>query len=123
MMASREEIGKVKLVARVIEGAQAQGLRALADALKEKLGSAVVALGAGKEKQAVLVLGVTPDLCAKGIDAGKITRQLAALIGGSGGGMPDFAQAGGNKPEGFAQLFAELRGIINKGQSIPGIAE
>jgi alanyl-tRNA synthetase len=123
MMASREEIGKVKLVARVIEGAQAQGLRALADALKEKLGSAVVALGAGKEKQAVLVLGVTPDLCAKGIDAGKITRQLAALIGGSGGGRPDFAQAGGNKPEGFAQLFAELRGIINKGQSIPGIAE
>jgi alanyl-tRNA synthetase len=118
-----EEVNQIKLAAQVIEGAQAQELRALVDGLKQKLGSAIVALGAASQGQAFLVLGVTSDLCAKGIDAGKLIRQLAPLIGGSGGGRQDFAQAGGNKPEGFAQLFAELRGIINKGQSIPGIAE
>ncbi|MDD3345991.1 MAG: DHHA1 domain-containing protein, partial [Candidatus Omnitrophica bacterium] len=59
-----------------------------------------------------LVVALTPDLLERGLDASVLIRQAASEIGGSGGGRPDFAQAGGTKPENFALAFEKLRDII-----------
>jgi alanyl-tRNA synthetase len=76
----------------------ARALRELADLMRQKHGSAVVALGSdlGDNKVALLV-AVTPDLTKK-VKAGDIIKQIAPIVGGSGGGRPDFAQAGGRDP-------------------------
>jgi len=69
-------------------------MRAIVDTLRGKLGSGVVILGAIAEDKAALICGVTKDLTAK-VHAGKLVGQLAATVGGRGGGRPDLAEAGG----------------------------
>ena len=92
------EVGGIKLVTRKVEGVEARALREVADRLRQKHRSCVVALGSvlGDDKVALLV-AVTPDLTAR-VKAGDIIKQIAPIIGGSGGGRPDFAQAGGKNP-------------------------
>jgi alanyl-tRNA synthetase len=70
----------------------------MADALRSKVGSGVVVLGARDGAKVSLIAAVTPDLTAR-IQAGRLVQELAAMVGGSGGGRPDFAQAGGREPE------------------------
>ncbi len=90
------------------------GLRLLADKVKEKLERGMVALGSqdSQQEKAFLVIGVTQDLSSRGLDAGALVRQVSPVIGGSGGGRQDFAQAGGSKPGNFTLAFEELRAII-----------
>jgi alanyl-tRNA synthetase len=87
-------------------------LRILMDMIKAKLSRAVIVLGSQAGGRASLVVGLTQDLCAKGLSAKDIIIQIAPLIGGSGGGRVDFAQAGGTKPENFTLAFEKLRDII-----------
>ncbi len=87
-------------------------LRLLTDALKAKSGKTLVVLGSQEAGKASLVVGVTADLCAKGLSAKNIIAQVAPLIGGSGGGREDFAQAGGSKPENFTLAFDKIKDII-----------
>jgi alanyl-tRNA synthetase len=105
LAAAAVDVGGVKLVAARVDGADAQALREAVDALKGKLGSAVIVLGAPTEEgKVILVAGVTADLTAR-IRAGELVGQVAAQVGGKGGGRPDFAQAGGTEP---AKLDAAL---------------
>ncbi|MBU4418949.1 MAG: alanine--tRNA ligase, partial [Candidatus Omnitrophica bacterium] len=87
-------------------------LRILTDMLKGKLAQAVIALGSQDGSRASLVIGLTADLCAKGLSAKNIIFQVAPLIGGSGGGREDFAQAGGTHPENFILAFEKIKDII-----------
>jgi len=89
-------------------------LRILVDMVKGKLSQAVIVLGSEDGNRASLVVGLTADLCAKGLSAKNIILQVAPLIGGSGGGREDFAQAGGNAPENFALAFDKIKDIIIK---------
>jgi alanyl-tRNA synthetase len=101
------EINGVKLLVARIDGADSQALRATADQLKDKLGSGIVVLGSVEDDKVRLVAGVTRDLCER-FRAGDIIKPVAAAVGGSGGGRPDFAQAGGSEP---AKLDAALAGV------------
>ncbi|NMA01959.1 MAG: alanine--tRNA ligase [Clostridia bacterium] len=74
-------------------------LRSMADIFRDKLGSAVVVLGAKNEDKVNFVATVTKDLIPKGIHAGNIIKEVAKKAGGGGGGRPDMAQAGGKLPE------------------------
>ncbi len=88
-------IGGVAFAARRLDGVPPKDLRGMVDALKQELGSCVVALVAVNEGKAALVVGVTPDLVAR-ISAVDLARAGAAVLGGKGGGgRPEFAQAGG----------------------------
>jgi len=89
-------------------------LRLLADMIKVKLNRAVIALGSQFDGKASLVVGLTQDLCAKGLSAKDIVLQVAPIIGGAGGGREDFSQAGGNAPENFGLAFDKIKDIINK---------
>ncbi len=90
------ELGKVKLLARVVHGVAPKDLRALVDDGKKQLGSGIVAIvGVSEEGKAGLVVGVTADLTAT-YDAVELVRVGAEVLGGKGGGgRPDLAQAGG----------------------------
>jgi alanyl-tRNA synthetase len=92
------EVDGIRVLAREVPAAPAGELRNLADALRAKVGSGVVVLGARDGGKVSLIAAVTPDLTAR-IQAGRLVQELAALVGGSGGGRPDFAQAGGREPE------------------------
>lgn len=88
------EIEGIKVLATQVEGVDAKGLRDMLDQLKNKLGSGVVVLAAVEGDKVSLVAGVTKDLTAK-VKAGDLVRNLAAQLGGKGGGRPDMAQGGG----------------------------
>ena len=66
----------------------------MVDTLRQKLGSGVVVLASADDGKVALIAGVTKDLTPK-VQAGKIVQELAKLVGGSGGGRPDLAEAGG----------------------------
>jgi alanyl-tRNA synthetase len=89
------ETSGVKVVTRKVEGVEARALREMADQMRAKYGSVVVGLGSDLgDNKALLLVAVTPDLAAR-IRAGDIIKQIAPIVGGTGGGRPDFAQAGG----------------------------
>jgi alanyl-tRNA synthetase len=84
----------VSVLVQKIEGLEAGEARGRVDQLKKKIGSGVVVLGSADEGKALLIAGVTADLVAR-LSAAAIIKKIAPLIGGGGGGRPDFAQAGG----------------------------
>ena len=93
-----QEIKGVKVLTRSIASADAKILRALADSLRDKLQSGVVALAGSQEGKVLLLVATTKDVVAKGVHAGNLIREMAKEVGGSGGGKPDMAQAGGTDP-------------------------
>ncbi|MDD2688977.1 MAG: alanine--tRNA ligase [Candidatus Omnitrophica bacterium] len=106
------DIKGIKVIAREIENMDMDLLRKSVDLIKENITTAVIALGSTSKGKAILVMGVTDDLCQRGMDASKLIRDVAKIIGGSGGGRKDFAQAGGDKPQNLAKGFEELKNTI-----------
>jgi alanyl-tRNA synthetase len=88
------EAGGVKVVTRRVEDVDPRALREMADRMRQKYGSAVVAIGSVVDDKVAILVAVTPDLTSR-IKAGEIVKQIAPIVGGTGGGRPDFAQAGG----------------------------
>ncbi|MGD9411137.1 MAG: DHHA1 domain-containing protein, partial [Desulfobacterales bacterium] len=86
-------------------------LRDLADRLKEKIKSGIVVLGSVNGPKAFLIVGVSKDLTDR-FHAGKLIKQIAATVGGSGGGRPDMAQAGGTQPENLDQALKKAYEVI-----------
>jgi alanyl-tRNA synthetase len=88
-------------------------LRDMCDMLRDKLGSAVIVLGADVDNKPAFVVTVTPDLVIKGYNAGQIIKQVAAVAGGGGGGRPEMAQAGGKDVGKLDEALDVARKIIN----------
>jgi alanyl-tRNA synthetase len=98
------EVAGIKVLAQRVSGLDANGMRQLADQLAQKLRSGVVVLGQADNGKASLVARVSDDLTTR-IQAGKLVGELAALVGGKGGGRPDMAMAGGKEPEKLDQAL------------------
>ena len=105
------QISGVKVVTRKLDGVDPRTMREMADRMRQKHGSAVVALGSdlGDGKVAILV-AVTPDLTAK-IKAGDIIKNIAPIVGGTGGGRPDLAQAGGRDASKLDEALAKVAAL------------
>jgi len=86
--------------------APVQQLREAADWLRTQAGSAALCLGTRIEGKPMLLAAMTDDLVKKGLKAGDLIKEIAPLIDGCGGGKPQLAQAGGNKPEGLPDALA-----------------
>jgi alanyl-tRNA synthetase len=86
-------------------------LRDLADRFKDKIKSGIVVLGSSAESKALLIVIVTKDLTDR-FHAGRIVKQVAAVVGGGGGGRPDMAQAGGTKPEKLDEALEKAYEVI-----------
>jgi alanyl-tRNA synthetase len=111
LSASAKDIGGIKVLAALIDGADVRSLRDALDRLKDKLGSSVIVLGSVQEGKVLLVAGVSDDLVGR-MKAGEIAGLVAAKVGGRGGGRADFAQAGGTQPENLAAALAGVESLV-----------
>jgi alanyl-tRNA synthetase len=103
----------VRLIAAQVDGFDREALRQLVDALRKKLGSGVVLLIAAEAGKVSLIAAVTKDLTPR-LHAGKIVQELAKLVGGSGGGRPDLAEAGGKDTSGIQNAIDQVYPLIDR---------
>ena len=108
-----ESIGDAQFVARRVTGLEKGALRGLADSLRDRLKRGVVVIAADNDGKVHLLVAVTKDLTDR-VKAGQLVKDLAPLIGGKGGGRPDFAEAGGSDASGVDALLARARALVNE---------
>jgi alanyl-tRNA synthetase len=107
------KINGVSVLAAKIDGADAQALREAADQYKSRLGDAVIVLGAQVADDKVsLVSSVSAGVSAR-VSAGALIGEVAKLVGGKGGGRPDFAQAGGNDPSKLDEALRKVPELVS----------
>jgi len=106
-------VAGVRLLVREVPPAPAGELRDLAEALRGRLGTGVVVLGARGEGKVSLIAAATDDVKGR-VPAGRLLKEVAALVGGSGGGRDDFAQAGGKHPEALPEALARVPELVEK---------
>ena len=101
------EINGARVLAAILEGADAKTLRETLDKLKDKLKSAAIVLAVTDGSKVSLVAGVTADLCAR-VKAGELVNFVAQQVGGKGGGRADMAQAGGTDASKLTPALASV---------------
>jgi len=111
LFAKVQTVKGVKLIAGEVTNVDREGLRQLVDSLRQKLGSGVVALGMPEDGKVALIAGVTKDLTSK-VHAGKLIQALAKQVGGSGGGRPDLAEAGGKDTSALKNALASVPSLL-----------
>lgn len=113
LASSAVDISGIKVLASVLEGADAKALRETMDQLKNKLGTAVIVLAAIEGEKVSLVAGVTKDTTDR-VRAGDLVKFVAEQVGGKGGGRPDMAQAGGSDPAAVPSALASVEGWVTE---------
>ncbi|MGH9424888.1 MAG: DHHA1 domain-containing protein, partial [Terriglobia bacterium] len=106
-------IKDVKVLTAVVDGLDKGGLRNLADELKAQLGRGVVVLATASSDKVSLVATVTSDLTSR-IHAGKLVKEVALIVGGSGGGKPEIAEAGGKDPSQLGKALEAVRTFVER---------
>jgi alanyl-tRNA synthetase len=113
------EVGGVKVVTRLVADLDKSALRGLADTMREKLGTGVVVLAARDDGKVSVVVSVSKDLTSR-VHAGQVVKQIAPIVGGRGGGRPDFAEAGGKDGARVEDMLAEALKAIGQMLSASG---
>ena len=111
LAAGAQVIKGVKVIAAEVQNVDREGLRQLVDTLRQRLGSGVVALGMPEDGKVALIAGVTKDLTSK-VHAGKLIQALAKQVGGSGGGRPDLAEAGGKDTAALKSALSSIPSLL-----------
>ena len=114
LLESKQDVNGVTVLAARASASNVDGLREVGDWLRDRLGSAVVVLGAVLNDRPILVAMVTEDLVARGFNASEIARGAAKAIGGGGGGQPDVAQAGGRRADKLNEALSLVPGLVRK---------
>ncbi|NJD56092.1 MAG: alanine--tRNA ligase, partial [Nitrospirae bacterium] len=113
IVSAARDIKGVKVVAYRIDGIAAPDLRVLADNVRNNLGSGILVLASVRDDQASLISMVTKDLTPR-YSAGSILKELAAAVGGKGGGKPDTAQGGTKDISKLDKALESLYDIIKR---------
>jgi len=113
LLAKQSSVNGTKVLISQVEGVDAKQLRDVADQLREKLGAAVIVLASAGEANVNLVASVAKELTRQ-YHAGNIIKELAAMVGGGGGGRPDFAQAGGKEPAKLGEALKRAEELIRQ---------
>lgn len=113
LLAKKQSVDGTSMLVSQIQGADGKQLRDIVDQLKEKLGSGVVVLASVGDSNVNLVASVSKEL-TKRYHAGNIIKELAGMVGGGGGGRPDFAQAGGKDPTKLDAALKRAEEIIRQ---------
>ena len=111
---SAVKVGDVSVLASTVDAPSRDALRDMADQLRSKLGTSVVALGASFDGQQAFVVGASRDAIERGINAGDILRQALAAAGGKGGGRPDFAQGGVKAADQLTVALAQVVPLVER---------
>jgi alanyl-tRNA synthetase len=107
-----KDVKGVKVLAHRVDNLERPQMRTLIDQLRDKVGSGVVVLGSANDGKVALIAGVTKDLTSR-IQAGKVIGQVAQKVGGKGGGRPDMAEAGGDKPEALDAALSDVYKVVD----------
>ena len=110
---SATEVAGIRLLVREVPPGPAGEFRNMADVLRGKLGSGAVVLASRDDERVSLITAVSEDLTAR-LPAGRLAGRIAALVGGKGGGRPDFAQAGGRRPESLPDALASVPRLVEE---------
>ena len=113
LLDKKQSVDGANILVSRVDGLDAKQLRDVADQITEKLGSGVVVLASAGESNVNLVASVSKDLTKK-YHAGNIIKELARMVGGGGGGRPDFAQAGGKEPGQIAAALKRAEELIRQ---------
>jgi alanyl-tRNA synthetase len=111
LLAQARDIGGVKVLGVAVDVSDAAALRELAEKLRDKLGDSVVMVGSKSGPKVQLVLTVARSLVAR-LKAPDLIRPLAQIVGGSGGGRPDMAQAGGTDVSKLDEALQSLPRVV-----------
>jgi alanyl-tRNA synthetase len=111
LIGKAEDIDGIKVLASRLDDADAKALRDSVDHLKDSLGTSVIVLAGVESGKVRVAAGVSADLTAS-IKAGDLVNFVAEQVGGKGGGRPDFAQAGGNRPENLDEALSSVSAWI-----------
>jgi alanyl-tRNA synthetase len=111
---SASQIADTKIIVLKIESADIKLLRLMSDLIRQKVKSCIIVLGSMWEERVHIICAITNELRNQGLDAAKIIRSIAKDVDGSGGGRPDFAQAGGRNPKGLEKALVKAQEIVNK---------
>jgi alanyl-tRNA synthetase len=113
LMSQAVEVNGVKILAALLEGADAKVLRETLDQLKNKLKTAAIVLASVQDGKVQLAAGVTADTIAK-VKAGDLVNHVAQQVGGKGGGKPDMAMAGGTDPKGLTVALKSVQAWVSE---------
>jgi alanyl-tRNA synthetase len=105
------EVAGIKLARRKVADLDKDALRGLADSLKAKIKSGVVVLASANDGKVQIIVAVTSDLTGR-VKAGQVVKEIAPIVGGGGGGRPDFAEAGGKQPEKIDEMLAASEQVV-----------
>jgi len=117
LLAGAERIDGAAVVAGQVPAASFEVMREAGDWLRDRLGSAVLVLGAVFGERPNFVAMITPDLTARGLHAGELVKRVAAVTGGGGGGRPEMAQAGGKDPGRLEEALGLARKLARESLS------
>jgi alanyl-tRNA synthetase len=106
-----KEVKGVKVLSAKVDGKDPKQMRDFVDQLKTKIGSGIILLGSRAQDKVSLILGVTSDLTGR-FKANDLIKKVASRVGGTGGGRPDFAQAGGSDPEKLDEALRIIDDLI-----------
>jgi len=112
MAKSTLTVGGVPVILRRLDGVADKQLREVSDRLRDGAGAGVVVLASVQDDKVSFVISVQKNLTERGWNAGQIAKEFAALIQGSGGGRPDFAQGGGKNVAALDKALAEVETIL-----------
>ena len=115
VISEAKEINGIKVLAKRVDNMDPKELRDFGDKLRDKLRSGILAVGSVQDERVNLIVMVSKDLTAK-YNAGQIIKDMATLLGGTGGGKPEMAQAGGKDPHKLNTALDALFTIISKKQ-------
>jgi alanyl-tRNA synthetase len=104
-------VKEVRVLAIRLDALERPQMRTLADSLRQRLRSGVVVLGSATDGKVALIAALTSDL-TKRLHAGKIAQAVAQKLGGTGGGRPDMAEAGGKDPERLDAVLNEVYDVV-----------
>ena len=113
VISEAKTIKGVKVLVKRVDNMEQKDLRDFGDKLRDKLGSGILALGSAKDDRVSLIVMVSKDLTDR-FHAGNIVKELAPILGGTGGGKPDLAQAGGKDPGKLDAALAALASVLEK---------
>jgi alanyl-tRNA synthetase len=113
LAAQARTIKGVKVISAQLEGVDREAMRQLVDSLRQKLGTGVVVLGTADDGKVALLAGITKDLTSK-LHAGKVIQEIAQKVGGSGGGRPDLAEAGGKDTFALKSALDQVYPLIDR---------
>ncbi len=117
LLAKTREIKGIKVASLQVDAPDIALLREMSDWFRDRLGSGVIVLGAVLEGKPTIIASVTEDLVKRGLHAGKLVKEVAQVVGGSGGGKPTMAQAGGKDVSSLGEALAKVESLVSEAVS------